>query len=245
MRIPRLTTSEKHGVLKKSGVGIPILKNYSSDIGTWCSVLNWLHAAGMAAQTHLALVLFLFILRKMRLGMKAVKLMRVMLAIVAVVGTTVTHAAETGDYLFYFGAGAAGEENGVRSDANSASLGFLIASKASDIVWGGDISGEGTMLESTWGNTSVTQGISYNFLIGKNLTKSERSRFDMALLVGMRESSSSCPKSYLGYQCYAGKAPDIGYEFNYGAVATWTYRRILLGVRVTGQSRQALIGLRF
>ncbi len=102
------------------------------------------------------------------------------------------------------------------------------------------------MLDSTWGQrNSASQATSYNFLIGKNIVKNENSRFDAAFLVGARESFSSCPSSYLGYQCYADQAPDTGHAINYGAVLTWTYKSLMLGVRLTGESKQALLGLRF
>ena len=55
----------------------------------------------------------------------------------------------------------------------------------------------------------------------------------------------TCPKSYLGYQCYADRDPDKEYTVNYGVMATYSYKRAVFGVRATGESVQLLIGTRF
>ena len=200
---------------------------------------------GLIAQTYTIANLQLFIILKV-LVMKAMKLVHVVLATVVLVGTTVASANENGENVLYFGVGSAKSGDYLKSNKTPFSIGYLSISSSRDSVWGADISGEGTMLDSTWGQRSaVNQAMSYNFLIGRNLTKSESSRFDAALLLGMRQSFSSCPSSYLGYQCYADSAPDTKYAFNYGAVVTWTYKSLMLGVRATGESAQALLGFRF
>jgi hypothetical protein len=115
-----------------------------------------------------------------------------------------------------------------------------------DFIWGLDISAEGKMLDSTWNqNKALSQGTSYNLILGKNISRLESSRIDAAIVVGMRESTSECPRSYLGYQCYANTEPDIGYKFNYGALITWTHTKMMLGIRATGESTQAIVGYKF
>ena len=178
--------------------------------------------------------------------MKTMKLVQAILATVVLAGTTATFANENGESLLYFGVGTAQKGNPLKSSDTPMSGGFLKISNASDTVWGIDFSGEGTMIDSTWGQSrAVKRATSYNLLYGKNLTKNENSRFDAAFLLGMRETFSSCPSSYLGYQCYADSTPDSKYGFNYGAVLTWTFSSFMLGARATGESAQLLVGFRF
>jgi hypothetical protein len=161
--------------------------------------------------------------------------------------TTALHANENGENVVYIGSGPVkNNDTSTSSDKKPITLGYLRQSRNSDNIWGIDISAEGSMLDSTWGQTqAVKQATSFNLLIGKNFTRNENSRFDAAFLIGVREKTSECPKSYLGYQCYANSTPDTKYGFNYGLVMTWTYKSLMLGGRVTGESTQALIGLRF
>jgi hypothetical protein len=157
------------------------------------------------------------------------------------------HADEYGENVLYVGSGSAksGDTSTV-TNKNPVTLGYLRQSRTSDVVWGFDLSKEGSMLDSTGGRTqAVKQATSYNFLVGKNVAKNENSRFDAALLLGLREKTAECPKSYLGYQCYANSTPETKYGFNYGVVATWTYKSLVLGGRVTGESAQALVGIKF
>ncbi len=169
------------------------------------------------------------------------------LACVIALGTSISYAEESkgGTSIVYVGAGAAAKDDLTKSTEAPVSFGFLSVSNASDTVWGLDFSGEGTKLESNGTRTTVKQGWSYNLALGKNITKGENTRFDAAFLVGMRTTSSTCPTSYLGYQCYADEPPKNSYGFNYGVLATMTYKSVMFGLRATGESAQALIGFRF
>ena len=155
-------------------------------------------------------------------------------------------AAESGENAVYFGVGGSVKSDSIKSNEKPLSVGYMRLSNTTNSVYGFDIAREGTMLDSTYGkNNSVRSGTSYNALVGLNLSKSDYSRFDVALLIGAREKTKSCPSSYLGYQCYANTDPDSTYTVNYGLVATGTYKSVLLGARVTGESAQAMLGLRF
>ena len=171
----------------------------------------------------------------------------VTLAVAAVAGSTVSYADESDGSkgVFYVGAGAASTGNPQKSDDRPMSIGFISASNPNGPAWGLDFSGEGTKLESNGSRTTVKQATSINVLLGTNLGKSENTRFDAALLLGARTSSSTCPTSYLGFQCYADEPPKTSYDFNFGVVATVSYKSLVLGVRATGQSTQALVGFRF
>ncbi len=161
--------------------------------------------------------------------------------------TASANATNDGENVIYAGTGSAKSGSATAtSSKNPFTIGYLRLSNSRDVVWGVDISGEGTLLDSTWGqNKAVKQATSYNLLIGKNVGKSETSRFDLAFVAGIREKTSSCPSSYLGYQCYADSKPNTTNAFNYGAALTWSTKGFMLGVRATGESTQAIAGIRF
>lgn len=169
------------------------------------------------------------------------------LSIGALTACTALYAAENneGQRLIYFGAGSASKSDPLKNSDTPLSAGFLNISNESNGVWGLDISGEGTKIEFTGGRTSVVQATSLNFLVGSNISKVDNTRFDAAFLIGGRTSSSSCPKSYLGYQCYADQPPSTSYAMNYGVLLTMTYKSLMVGLRATGESAQGIIGFRF
>lgn len=149
--------------------------------------------------------------------------------------------------VIYGGAGASiGEAAPNNKSQTPFSIGYLRTSETRSIVWGFDAGLEGVKLDSTWQQTNaVKQGVSINVLLGAKLAGNDTVRLDVAALAGARQVTASCPRSYLGYQCYANSAPNVGYGFNYGAVAALSFRRVMVGARVTGESAQGLIGFRF
>jgi hypothetical protein len=172
----------------------------------------------------------------------------IVIGIITIAAATAANAAD-GDRsgVVYLGAGPAKSDSSITTDNNGptpVTLGFLHTSKTSDAVWGLDIAREGIMLDSTWGRTNaVKSSTSFNLLVGRNLGRpGVNSRLDAALILGARQKTRSCPASYLGYQCYADSEPDTDYGLNYGAVLTWSYSRVVFGVRATGESTQALFG---
>ncbi|MEY4976625.1 MAG: hypothetical protein RIQ97_1820 [Pseudomonadota bacterium] len=149
--------------------------------------------------------------------------------------------------VIYFGGGQSAETaSATTSTQTPGAIGYLHLSATSDTVWGIDIGFEGTMLDSTWGQSrAINQGTSYNLVIGHNLHRSEHGRVDAMLLAGLRETTTSCPRSYIGYQCYADTKPDYEHSFNGGAMVTYSYRNLMVGLRLTSVSRQVVVGLRF
>lgn len=149
------------------------------------------------------------------------------------------------EHIIYLGSGKA-KSGDLEFDGKPFSIGYLLLLNNTSFIFGVDVSKEGTMLNSTWGQTNaLDQATSFNLLLGRNLTKNEKSRFDTALIMGTREKTASCPRSYLGYQCYANQSPDTTYDFNYGALLAYSYSSALVGLRVTGESTQGILGLRF
>lgn len=147
---------------------------------------------------------------------------------------------------FYLGAGSAKADGPFENDDMPFSIGFTHQVVNSKLVVGFDIAGEGTMLDSTWGRDErPKRGTSYNFLLGRNMVDSGRFRADAALLLGVRESAKDCPDSYLGWRCYADRDPETDYKGNFGGLLTFSFDKLTLGLRATGESAQMLAGLRF
>jgi hypothetical protein len=155
-------------------------------------------------------------------------------------------ADAAGRTTFYIGGGKSRDEGEFESDKTPFSIGIMHQVAGRKLILGGDIGREGTMLDSTWGQyEAVEQATSYNFLIGANIVDTGRFKTNAALLVGMREETSECSSSYLGYQCYADTAPENEYTANIGAVVSFSFDRVSLGVRATSESTQLLAGFRF
>ena len=146
--------------------------------------------------------------------------------------------------LIYFGLGQGDDSDPYASDSTPWAIGFMVR----DIngSYGFDIAGEGTMLDSTYGqNEAIDQGLSYNFIAARKISGESEWRTDLGLLFGARETAQDCPDSYLGYACYADEAPDADYEVNYGIVMHITGGETTFGFRVTGESTQIIFGLNF
>jgi len=148
----------------------------------------------------------------------------------------IAKADENGDRVMYVGSGSAST-----GTDKAYSIGFMKISNINERQWGADVSAEGTMFHNGRPETAN----SVNLLVGSNFAKTDFGRLDAALLVGMRGKTSDCPKSNLGYRCYADGDPSVKFGLNYGVVMTWSYKSILVGLRATGESKQALLGFRF
>ena len=101
------------------------------------------------------------------------------------------------------------------------------------------------MLDSTYGQNHFEQAMSFNAIIGRKILETETGRLDIGALIGIRSETRDCPDSYLGFQCYADEDPTVERTLNYRILATYTYKKALVGVRTTGESLQFLIGTRF
>jgi len=160
------------------------------------------------------------------------------------------YANENGTILGYIGGGSSNGEKLKTGSNTPMSIGFMYLSPTSDSIIGLDIAGEGTSVDSYNGGFPSTQrSTSINLILGRNLGKFSDSRIDASLIIGGRDvkNNTVCPKSYLGFQCYADAKPDTStdYAVNFGGIVTYTYQSVMVGVRATGQSTQAIIGYRF
>ena len=148
--------------------------------------------------------------------------------------------------VFYFGIGSASGGSDENDDMPW-SLGILHNSPTSDSVFGFDISGEGTMIDSTYGGyNDKAQGFSFNFLYGFDISENKDEKLSAGLIIGFIEEAQDCPDSYLGYQCYADQTPDAEYGFNGGGFLNYSVNESLnLGLRATSNSTQLTIGFKY
>lgn len=172
--------------------------------------------------------------------------MKKYLLLFAILFNGISYAQTIPSNILYIGSGVSSDKSSLSTKDRPYSIGYISTSPNSSVVWGIDLAGEGTKLDSTWGqNNTITLGTSINLLLGHNLSRSDAYRFDVALLAGARSKSQSCPKSYLGFQCYADAKPDVSYAFNHGAIMAVSYKNFTVGTRITGESKQIIVGFRF
>jgi len=148
--------------------------------------------------------------------------------------------------VFYVGVGSSSGGDDENDDMPW-SLGILHNSPTSDRVYGFDISGEGTMLDTTYGGyDDLAQGFSFNLLYGFDTSEDKDDKLSAGLIIGFIEEEQDCPDSYLGYQCYADESPDTEYGFNGGGFINYSVNESLnLGLRATSNSTQLTIGFKF
>jgi hypothetical protein len=126
------------------------------------------------------------------------------------------------------------------------SVGYLYLSPTSSWTIGGDFAGEGASRNNTTGNNNtIEQAFSFNLLVGQSLRVGHGWRIGVAGLLGARTTNKSCDSSYLGYQCYADTQPTVNYTVNAGGLAHISYKSLMLGGRLTGESTQAIVGVSF
>lgn len=155
--------------------------------------------------------------------------------------SSLSYANPSGENIFYLGAGKS--VNGEFGDKGkgAGTIGFLKLNSSSGALFGGDIGIEGT----SYHNGTPESGASLNLLIGRNFSRTDTGRFDGAFLIGGRRKETTCPKSYLGYRCYADSDPDTSYAVNFGAALFYTQQSFTAGIRITGESRQVILGFRY
>lgn len=151
--------------------------------------------------------------------------------------------------LIYFGAGHSQPDSRFKSSSAPFSVGAISLKEGEAGFFAGvDIAGEGTVLDSTYNySKKPRQAASLNLIVGTNMGKWEKSRLDVGLLLGIRQYTKDCSnsplsRSLIGYQCYADTVPSTDYRGNVGGVAFYSYNHFAFGVRVTGESKQIVLG---
>ena len=157
--------------------------------------------------------------------------------------STVQTSTSNSQGLFLVGVGSNSDDDDYSSDSTAWSLGYLAPITASGYRWGFDISGEGTLLDSTYNQyQAIDSGFSFNLLVGGDFADN----FSAGILVGAIETAQKCARqSYLGFQCYADEDPESSYDFNYGVFGIYRVGSFAFGTRITGESQQLTIGFSF
>lgn len=164
----------------------------------------------------------------------------------AILSPNLLAAQEVGRNTFYIGGGSQSESGEFANDDTPFSIGFMSQSATSQWVFGFDIAGEGTVLDSTYNQDEAPNlALSLNMLVGANIVNNANFKADAALLLGFKQATKDCPDSFLGFQCYADTAPSVEYEGNFGGVVTFSFNNFLVGARATQSSSQVLVGVRF
>lgn len=145
----------------------------------------------------------------------------------------------------YVGAGTQDDSGSLVSDGTPFSLGIYARPSNRPLIIGFDYGREGSMLDSTGGGEEVRKANSYNLLLGTTLFEGRNYSVNGIALLGMRETFSDCPDSFLGFECYADRAPTTEYDVNYGAMLTTTFDSFAVGLRATGESTQVTFGMSF
>jgi hypothetical protein len=169
-----------------------------------------------------------------------------LIAVISIFIISSASAAADQNTIIYVGSGSQINDSKNLNKGTPGSIGFMHQLENSEVILGLDTAGEGTMLVSnTWVYNPEAMGLSFNGLIGSNLYDNSEWKIDGAVLVGFRELSDSCPRSFIGFRCYANRPALIKYETNYGGVVMLSYNSFSFGVRMTEVSQQALLGFRF
>ena len=129
---------------------------------------------------------------------------------------------------------------------DSGGAGFLLKGEKQWAI-GADFGIEGKQVDRTGGRVKEESGLSFNLLVGIAAVETEHWRFVPFGLIGARRHEVTCPagQSYLGYQCYADTDPESHWKLNYGGGVMVHFDRLALGVRLTGESKTAIVGLNF
>jgi len=147
-------------------------------------------------------------------------------------------------HVIFAGAGSAERDDPFESDETPWVIGYIYSADTAFV--GIDFAAEGTLVNNTSGRVNeIEQGFSINVLFGKNLAFNNDWRAGIGVLLGGRETTKSCPDSYLGYECYADETPDSKFDWNYGALLHLTFKRAFLGTRFSGESTQFMLGVAF
>ena len=129
---------------------------------------------------------------------------------------------------------------------DSGGAGILIKGEKQWVI-GADFGIEGKQVDRTGGRVEEESAVSFNLLLGIAAFESARWRLVPFALLGARRYKVTCPagQSYLGFRCYADTDPEGHWKLNYGGGVMVHLDRFAVGVRLTGESKTAIVGLNF
>ena len=136
-----------------------------------------------------------------------------------------------------------GNNNETENGVGGVAFAFGATGSYNKYAFGFEVGIEGDYLDCTGRCTGYEKSLSINLPFGYDVLERGDHRIRLMVMIGMKREAESCPRSYLGFECYADREPDIDWEFNYGGIAMYTFKKVTMGVRYTPFSQQALIGL--
>ena len=129
---------------------------------------------------------------------------------------------------------------------DSGGAGILVKGEKQWVI-GADFGIEGKEEDRTGGRITEERAFSFNLLLGIAAFENARWRLVPFALIGARRYKVTCPagQSYLGYRCYADTDSEGHWKLNYGGGLMMHFDRLALGVRLTGESTTAIVGVNF
>ena len=140
-----------------------------------------------------------------------------------------------GDFYVTYGSNTDNEDSAF-------SIGLLSKPSAEGFRIGVDLGFEGEKLECYGGDCYSELGLSFNGIVGYT---PKDSKWTVGVLAGFAEQISDCPRSNLGFRCWADGTPDTEYGFNYGGFLQYHFEKYGVFLRATPDSTQAGITFRF
>lgn len=128
------------------------------------------------------------------------------------------------------------------NEESAFSIGLLSQPDDKGFRFGFDLGFEGEKLECYGGDCYGELGISFNGLVGYTPMDS---KWTVGVLAGFSQETSDCPRSGLGFRCWADRTPDTEYGFNYGGFLQYHFEKYGVFLRATSNSTQAGLTFRF
>ena len=149
---------------------------------------------------------------------------------------------------FYFGAGLLGKDTSTTDGSRPLSTGLLLRRQAgSTLYFGVDASLEGTSLHTDCTQfRRPSQSYSVNAVVGGKVWDRDGHRVDVGVLLGVRETDRDSLRSVRFYECSQYIDARLDHEVNMGLLINYTLsERFTVGARITGESIQSTIGIKF
>lgn len=146
------------------------------------------------------------------------------------------------EFAVYGGFGQSREDAGLTINEVPFSFGALAYPFGSDLVLGVEVAREGERMNAA--SNQMEQAYAVNAIIGARVYHSADISTDFAAILGFREDTAPCADGS-GLGCYTGSEPRRRYVPSLGGLVAVSVQRMVFGLRLSEQSSQGLIGIRF
>ena len=153
-----------------------------------------------------------------------------------------------GEKTVYFGLGLPGKDTSTTDGSVPLSVGLLLRRQAeSRLYFGVDAALEGTSLHTDCTQFKKPyQSYSANAVVGGKVWDRDGHRVDVGVLLGMRETERNSLRSVRFYECSQYVDTRLDHKVNMGLLINYTLsERFTLGARITGESIQSTVGIKF